>query len=446
MNSTPIKILLVMGMHRSGTSAMTRLLNLMGAHLGDNIIPPKEGINSKGFWEYQEVVSFNESLLASLGLTWYDVYSTPAKEWWRSPLIQEKKPELKSILLSLVSEEHNLYVIKDPRLCLTYPLWDEVISELGWEHHCFMVTRDPREVALSLLKREGFSIDTSYLLWKRYFQAAISALNYAPHLILPYNTLISNPVLTAELIATNLPELQANFEDKDQTEIESEIDRGLKHHSAMDMTHSEFESKLVEIYELSLSQVSLSSSTLKEILLRLNYAESLLDAEFYKHFNSKLIHNTLNSRKILIEIGDELSYARDIVRERDEQLSTKNDAIETLQASNQEFQVINQSIQTSNDEFEVINQTIEQKNVALEENLIIQKESLLTLQETNQSMQQDNESQSAQIDLLNDRLYSMHSDIKIVIITDYFVSLFREVYYFIRPLPRRFKNLLQKAN
>jgi len=377
MKSQSKNILLVMGMHRSGTSAMARLLNLMGAHIGDDLISADKEINSDGFWEYQSVVTFNESVLADLGQSWYDIHSASTEEWWSAPSFQTKKLELKSLLQSLVSEEHSQYVIKDPRLCLTYPMWDEVISELGWQHHCFLMVRDPREIALSLLKREGFSIDTSYLLWKRYFESAIHVLNYAPHLIFPYNALISNPLLTAELIATHLPEINTQTFELNKKKIELEINHRLKHHTAIDMTHSELESKLVEVYELSIAQLSLCANTNKELALRFRYIDTLLDQDFYQHFNSKLIHNALNSRKVLIEIGDELTYARKVIDERDKQLAHY-------------------------------------------------------------------ESKEAEIKLLNERLYSIQSNIKTVIVVDYFVSLFRDFYLFTKSHYRRFRLLHQK--
>lgn len=362
MESQSKNILLVMGMHRSGTSAMARLLNLMGAHIGEDLISANKEINGDGFWEYQSVVAYNESVLADLGRSWYDTQSNSTEAWWCAPSWQEKKIELKSLLQSLVSEEHSQYVIKDPRLCLTYPMWDEVISELGWQHHCFLMVRDPREVALSLLKREGFSIDTSYLLWKKYFESAVKFLNYAPHLIFPYNALISNPLLTAELIATHLPELNTQAFESNKSTIELEVSTRLKHHTAMDMTHSELESKLVEIYEFSVTQPSLCANTNRELALRLRYIDTLLDPSFYQNFNSKLIQNALNARKVLIETGDELAYARTIIEERDKQLA------------HYEFK--------------------------------------------------ENE-----IELLNERLYSIQSNIKIIIIVDYFASLFRKFIY-----------------
>jgi len=57
--------ILVLGMHRSGTSMVTRLINMMGAYFGpENSVGEITDDNSKGFWERPEIFKLNESLLA----------------------------------------------------------------------------------------------------------------------------------------------------------------------------------------------------------------------------------------------------------------------------------------------------------------------------------------------------------------------------------------------
>ena len=79
--------LLVLGMHRSGTSALTRVLNLLGASLGDDLMPPGDD-NPLGFWEHQGIVSVHEALLVALERRWDDPRPMP-DDWLESEPARE---------------------------------------------------------------------------------------------------------------------------------------------------------------------------------------------------------------------------------------------------------------------------------------------------------------------------------------------------------------------
>ena len=66
MDEVRKKIIVVLGMHRSGTSAITRGLQTLGVNLGSSLIPPDDN-NEKGFFEDIEINSFNNQLLSALG-------------------------------------------------------------------------------------------------------------------------------------------------------------------------------------------------------------------------------------------------------------------------------------------------------------------------------------------------------------------------------------------
>src|SRR4051794_4592372 len=73
--------ILVLGMHRSGTSAIARMLNLCGADLGRDLLPAKAD-NERGFWENKAILALNEKLLENLNLRWHDLVALP--DAWRS--------------------------------------------------------------------------------------------------------------------------------------------------------------------------------------------------------------------------------------------------------------------------------------------------------------------------------------------------------------------------
>src|SRR3546814_15012580 len=68
--------ILILGMHRSGTSALTRVLNLLGVALGERLMPAGKG-NESGHWESLAVYEAHEQLLTALGRRWDDFREMP---------------------------------------------------------------------------------------------------------------------------------------------------------------------------------------------------------------------------------------------------------------------------------------------------------------------------------------------------------------------------------
>lgn len=166
----PAQIFIV-GMHRSGTSAVTNLLANMGAYFGrqDESIGSNPE-NPKGFWERRDVRRVNDELLHSLGCEW------DALTHWD---LQKLQPETVSNFRKQVREIYNRLeaasrscVIKDPRLCLLLPLWLECSSN----PIVIYVHRNPEEIARSLLSRNGYPLSFGLKLWESY---ATHALHHA---------------------------------------------------------------------------------------------------------------------------------------------------------------------------------------------------------------------------------------------------------------------------
>ena len=115
-------------MHRSGTSAVARVLGLCGATLPRGALPPNE-YNETGYWEPEAVVCLHDELLAALGSRFDDLNALPAG-WHLSPLVAAYAPRLGQVLEEAYGDAP-LWVIKDPRLCRLLSLWRVVLDELG---------------------------------------------------------------------------------------------------------------------------------------------------------------------------------------------------------------------------------------------------------------------------------------------------------------------------
>ena len=179
--------ILILGMHRSGTSALTRVINLLGFNLPKNLIPASQH-NVKGFWETQVLVDFHDRVLESAGSYWHD-WSKFNPNWYVSPLFNEFREELKLILLSEFGPNGPI-VVKDPRICRILPLWLAVLNELQIKTVVVIPIRNPLEVARSLRQRNTFTDHKSLLLWLRHVLDAEQASRHLPRAFCSYEGLI----------------------------------------------------------------------------------------------------------------------------------------------------------------------------------------------------------------------------------------------------------------
>ncbi|MES2403990.1 MAG: glycosyltransferase [Pseudomonadota bacterium] len=183
------KAILVLGMHRSGTSAVTRCLNLLGAEVGNKLLPPAED-NRSGFWEHADVVAIHEELLKDLGRAWHDARALP--EGW---LLSAAARKARGRLARLIADEFDasvLCAVKDPRLCRFVPLWREVLLESGLDAVALLVVRHPAEVARSLNARDGLRFKTTCLNWLEHFVEAETATRCMPRSLLAYDDLLAD--------------------------------------------------------------------------------------------------------------------------------------------------------------------------------------------------------------------------------------------------------------
>ncbi len=183
--------LVILGMHRSGTSLLARLLERCGVFQGC----PLTGNHESVFFQ-----SLDRDLLDLLGCSWAETAALPPFDLFRddfSALVRKIRERLLSELL----REHfgspidplarQLWGWKDPRTCLTLPLFARIFprARIAFLH------RDPRDVARSLIVRDEKRYDAGshpslesmqlrfqhYIgLWEEYNDRALRALELFP--------------------------------------------------------------------------------------------------------------------------------------------------------------------------------------------------------------------------------------------------------------------------
>jgi|TARA_B100000315_G_scaffold255046_1_gene297419 2-polyprenyl-3-methyl-5-hydroxy-6-metoxy-1,4-benzoquinol methylase/glycosyltransferase involved in cell wall biosynthesis len=156
----------VLGMHRSGTSAMMSGLQEMGVHLGDALVELDPQSGEAPLFEDARVLKIHDSILQRFDCSWQSLQPLP-REWWRSAIVSD----LKQHLMDLIRAEfvhQPAWGIKDPRLSLLAPLWLDICMELGSQPKFIVMFRHPAEVAQSLAKRDGVMTERAQLLWLYY--------------------------------------------------------------------------------------------------------------------------------------------------------------------------------------------------------------------------------------------------------------------------------------
>ena len=160
------RVICVLGMHRSGTSMVSRLLNFLGIDLGpEETLRQADRFNPTGFWEQQRFIDFNDEILRRLGGTWRRL---PRREaGWES---SAEFNDLFAEASRFVSEKFAGRVCwgwKDPRTCLTLPFWQRVVPDLKY----IVCLRNPVDVAHSLEHTMRFK--KGGLLWLHYVSSSL---------------------------------------------------------------------------------------------------------------------------------------------------------------------------------------------------------------------------------------------------------------------------------
>lgn len=133
---------------------ISRALSELGYHVGDESeVLAAQSDNPLGYFERRDVVALNERILLEAGGNWY-----------RPPALTKDlsyTSELAAVAESLGTQP---WLIKDPRLSLTWPVWSKAFPDC-----CFVyVYRSPEAVARSLESRNGFPLDYGLALWEYY--------------------------------------------------------------------------------------------------------------------------------------------------------------------------------------------------------------------------------------------------------------------------------------
>jgi hypothetical protein len=163
-------------------------------------------------------------LLQASGADWdrvgsFSIEKIPQEE------LKRVQQTIRSIVLEL--DAHRPWFVKEPRLCLLFPVWRPLL-ELPV---CIHIYRHPLEVAISLRERNQLSVPLGLALWERYTLAAFGATAGVPRVLVPHAKLLEFPVKTLRGLAARLTEFGVRgLREPAEVEIEAFVRPYLRHH------------------------------------------------------------------------------------------------------------------------------------------------------------------------------------------------------------------------
>lgn len=307
------RIILVLGMHRSGTSLLTRGLQVLGVDLGSNLYGGIIGNNDKGFFEDVEVNEFNAEFLNALGRDWHsiepillDEFNSPTVDGFKLRAIQLLRNKLK---------DTQCFGLKDPRISKLMPFWLAVFNHLKIRVSYVIAFRNPMSVARSLQRRDGFDLEKGYLLWCEHMLSSLSHTYGCERLVVDYDRLVARPEGELQRISKAF---SLSFDQTGQEFIDFKTD-----FLDSSLRHTEFQAD-----DLLLEQAA-PPATLELYELLVSLSEDInasnLDADETKSTLDQLTQTLTKSHKLLRYLGlkdAELSSLRKMVDENEGKLGS----------------------------------------------------------------------------------------------------------------------------
>ncbi|MFQ1683168.1 hypothetical protein ACK38W_01810 [Aeromonas veronii] len=358
--------ILVLGMHRSGTSAIAGALAHNGIAFGDSFIELQGDVNEKGFWEHAELVAINEALLKELGAAWFDPFSlmTQFEQGWRPS--DALFGRMCAFLRHPEFADAQQCGLKDPRLSVLLPCWQQAMSYMGDEACYLLMNRDMDQVARSLQKRDQMSLLLGQLLWGEYTFSAEAYTRNLPRCWLDYEAMLANPGAALAHIQLQLSLSTTASADFIDPSMQRQLSRGSKNSrvTSLNVLADKIAAHGEQILEHDWSH------------WHAHYRDELASAELWLQ-TLVTDFRTLNTALVAsLHLGESHSLALATIDQRDEQLALLHQqlgvlgeqhaiALDTLRVRDAEIHRLNEQLQEEGEAHGYAIRIVEQRDVAL---------------------------------------------------------------------------------
>lgn len=309
------KLIIVLGMHRSGTSAVMNALSCLGVQQGDDLLPP--GVdNPKGFFEDRDLNLLNIEMLEFIG-----------KQWFSLSLVEEADVDVlvangyldKAIkLVHEKTQSAEIFGFKDPRVSKLLKFWKRVFALLDCKVHYIFCTRNPLSVAQSLQTRNKIPLKKGCWLWLSY-NLAIATEIQSPLIPLDYDQLMESPEAKIDYLARSLglrvdPSLREEF-------VEGFLDKNLRHaqYTKADLLASgQCPVAVAEFYQLLMDATAAEATTFSDELVgffRQHRTELGMEFGFLDAADAAVIkyfYETTHAKELAQLVEDRTAWAKSL--------------------------------------------------------------------------------------------------------------------------------------
>lgn len=239
MTATPTAatrgMIVVLGMHRSGTSAVAGTLAQLGVEFSEHLIEPGPD-NPKGYFEHADIWQQDHDILAALGSEWDDPLPLPA-DWQQAPVLAPAAKQMAEVLHRDFAAS-SLAGIKDPRMCRLMPAWREWLLDAGMVPLVVLVLRHPAEVCASLAKRDRLPAEQAAWVWLRHMLESEAATRDLPRVVLGYGDLLRDWRMHMSRVGAVLGVAWPCALDQAAPAVDAFLESALRHHREHSPTDS----------------------------------------------------------------------------------------------------------------------------------------------------------------------------------------------------------------
>lgn len=211
-NFSQKKIFVVLGMARTGTSAISRALKVFGVNLGDALTSGNSEWNSTGFWEDREIVyGVNGKIFSRLDFAPYGMLTIPDAD-----LSSRNIPDIHTVAAAILNnrlQHADFFGFKDPSTIKVLPFWREVFLTLGVQDYYLIALRNPLAAARSYHKLTGCELELGLLLWCAHLLQAVDGTVGTKRIIVSYDLLMQDPHRQLERMQSILNPIEMNDQE-----------------------------------------------------------------------------------------------------------------------------------------------------------------------------------------------------------------------------------------
>jgi hypothetical protein len=226
-------VIVILGMHRCGTSLISNFLHEIGVDFGNDLAHPDE-FNARGYWESLTIRDIQDKILEEMNC---DCFCPPVSipdNWQCNDSIRKLKNDLKEFVRAECSRTEKIWGFKDPRTCILLPVWREIFEELQVEPLYILAFRHPASVAASLDRRNHMERAHCEALWLKHYLDVLSNVGDNWKAIVDYDRWFDSGAEQARLVAQSLKPYATMTDSQIDQAFDRVISNQLRHHGNLE--------------------------------------------------------------------------------------------------------------------------------------------------------------------------------------------------------------------